>query len=298
MDFFESLKSFTKDVVYKNYSLKNSCGYGVGGKAKYYVEPTSVVSLRTIVELSNQFNEKYKIIGNGTNVLLSDKGYNGLIICTKLLKGLSLYNNKVVCASGETLNSLINFCVKNGYTGIEQLCGIPATVGGAVVMNASAYGKTISDHVVCVDLLKDGKLLRIDKDDIKFGYRKSVFQELNLPILSVVFSFQKSSGKLESKELINYCSVVRKNNQPKGKSCGSVFRNTERYKAGELIDKVGLKGTSIGKARVSEKHANFIITEDGATANDVYSLIRLIKIRVKEKFNVELTEEIEYVGEF
>ena len=298
MDFLQSLKGFTLDKVYEDYSLKNSCGYGVGGKADYYIAPTNFLSLRTAVELCNQYRKDYKIIGNGTNLLISDNGYKGVIICTKNLRGITIKNQKVICASGETLNTLINFCFDNGFTGFEQLCGIPATVGGAVVMNAGAYGKTVSEYIEYVELLKEGKLLRIDKADLCFGYRKSLLQEMKFPILSVTFNFPKYSGKIHCNELIKYCSVLRKDCQPKGKSCGSVFRNTEHYKAGFLIEQAGLKGTSFGKAKVSIIHANFIVTEDGATASDVYNLINIIKTKVKEQFNVQLIEEIEYVGEF
>ncbi len=298
MDFLQSQQSFTLDKIYKDFSLKNNCGYGVGGKADFYVEPTTFVSLRTVIELFCKNCINYKIIGNGTNLLISEKGFNGAIICAKKLKGISIKKDKVYCCCGETLNSLINFCFDNGFTGIEELCGIPATVGGAVVMNASAYGKSASEYIETVDLLKDGKLLRVDKHDLNFGYRKSLLQELKLPILAVTFNFPKSNAKIGSKELIKYCSVLRKDCQPKGKSCGSVFKNTDSYKAGFLIEQAGLKGACFGKAKVSIKHANFIVTEDGATASDVYNLISFIKTKVKEKFNVELTEEIEYVGEF
>ncbi|MBR1983177.1 MAG: UDP-N-acetylmuramate dehydrogenase [Clostridia bacterium] len=298
MDFLKSLENFTKDKVYENYCLKSNCGYVVGGNAKYYVEPTTVVSLRTIIELSTVNQVKYKVIGNGTNLLISDNGYDGIVICTRRIKGIKENNGKVVCSSGENLSSLINFCLENGYCGLEQLCGIPATVGGAVVMNASAYKKCISDYIESVDLLRNGKLLRLDKHDLCFGYRKSILQQLKLPILTVNFRFPKQRKKIESKELIKYYSVLRHDNQPKGKSCGSVFRNTNSYKAGYIIDQAGLKDLRVGKAKVSSKHANFIVTEDGATASDVYTLIKLIKTKIKEQFNVELIEEIEYVGEF
>ena len=298
MDFLQSLTNCTQDKVFLGFSLKSSCGYGVGGTASYYVEPTTVLSLRTIIDLCNEHAVKYKIIGNGTNLLISDKGFNGTIICTKQLKGIKEHNGKIVCASGENLSSLINYCFDKRFRGLEQLCGIPASIGGAVYMNASAYETTISDFIESVDLIKDGKLLKLDKCDLDFGYRKSVLQKLKLPIITVTFNLPKQNTSYESKELIKFYTSQRKITQPKGKSCGSVFKNTTQFKAGFLIDQAGLKGTTVGRAMVSDKHANFIITGDGATANDVYSLIKIIKDTVKEKFNVELKEEIEYVGEF
>lgn len=298
MDFLQSLTSFSKSAVFTDYSLKNNCGYGVGGKAKYYIQPTSVLDIRTTLELCKDFKVDHIVIGNGTNLLISDKGYNGVVICTKSLKGITLNKDKVICSSGETLTSLAKFCIENGLSGLESLYGIPATVGGAVVMNAGAYGKNLSQYVEKVDLIKDGKLLKLDNHDLEFGYRTSLLKRLRLPILSVEFKFDKTNDRIVSKELVKYYTVLRQNAQPKGKSCGSVFINSENYKAGYLIDQAGLKGYSVNKAKVSTKHANFIVTEEGATATDVYNLINHIKLKIKQKFNVQLVEEIEYVGEF
>ncbi|MBO5714256.1 MAG: hypothetical protein J6R83_02405, partial [Clostridia bacterium] len=149
-----------------------------------------------------------------------------------------------------------------------------------------------------MEFLDNGKLLRIDKFDLGFKYRTSLIKRLNNTVLSVAFNFPKTNDKTQSKELIKYYTLLRQKTQPKGNSCGSVFTNPENLKAGYLIEQAGLKGYSVNKAKISTKHANFIITEEGATATDVCNLINYVKTKVKEKFNVELTEEIEYVGEF
>lgn len=298
MDFLQSLKTCGRITVQTDYPVGSFTGYGVGGCAKYFVKTQSFNQLRTVLEFAQAFAVPVKILGNGTNILFSDKGYNGVVVSTKDLNGIKIKNGAVICASGVTLKKLAEFSVKNGFSGLEALSGIPATVGGAVVMNAGAYGCSISDYIVTVDLLRQGKLVRLNKNDCKFRYRGSKLLDDAEVVLSAEFKLPVCDYKNKCKELARRFSVLRELNQPKGKSCGSVFKNPKNRKAGWLIERSGLKGVSVGGASVSDKHCNFIVTERGATATDVYKLIKLIKTKVKNKFNIELQEEIEYVGEF
>jgi UDP-N-acetylmuramate dehydrogenase len=199
--------------------------------------------------------------------------------------------------SGASLEKLIRFNAEHKLTGLEALSGIPASVGGAVVMNAGAFGKTISDHIVEVETLVDGRIKKYLKDECKFIYRGSKFSSKKEVIISATFSFERGEREnIEQREKAYMES--RRNKQPVGKSCGSVFKNPENISAGELIERANLKGLTIGGARVSDKHANFILTNSSATATDVHNLILHIKEKIQKDFGVFLNEEVEYLGEF
>lgn len=298
MDFLESLKISTNLRICRNEPMKNHTGYGVGGPAKYYVSVNSFNDLRTVVDFAKEFSLPLKIIGNGTNVLFSDKGFDGVIVSVKGLTGLFMKGERVFCACGVYLKKLVNFSVEQGYTGLEALSGVPATLGGAVVMNAGAFGHNISDYIVKVDVLKDGKLCTLNKDECGFRYRGSRLLDRKEIVLSAEFSLPVCDCKFECLERVREYSIKRKFNQPTGKTCGSVFKNPDGFSAGYLIEHSGLKGFSLGGASVSHKHCNFIVSSDDATANDVASLIKIIKEKVYKKYGIVLEEEIEYIGEF
>lgn len=298
MDFLSTI-TLTSDLkVFSDYKKKNLTSYGVGGSVKYFSEPTTFNQFRLLVDFANSLSLRFKVLGNGTNVLISDKGFDGLIISTKKLSDLFYKNGKIFCASGVPLSKMVNFLLNENFTGFEGLNGIPATVGGALVMNAGAFGYTISDYLLTVDLLVDGKLHRVDRSDCKFTYRDSQFRKENQVILSAEFDFPKGDSKEKSLELIKNFDRARTCSQPRGKCCGSVFKNPNLSFAGKLIEQAGLKGFRMGGAYVSLTHSNFILTDKNATATDVYNLIKFIKTTVKNKFNVLLSEEIEFIGDF
>ena len=295
--FKNALFEITNAKIYLNESMRNRTGYGVGGCARYYAEIDSLYSLNNIINLSKEHNVKYKVIGNGTNVLFSDLGFNGVVVDTKNLDDVFFKREQVKAMAGAKIEKLIKFALDNKLSGLEALSGIPATVGGAIVMNAGAFGKNISDYITTVETLKDGKIKVYNKNECKFGYRTSRFLGKNEVVVSATFNLAKREREVISDSIKSYQNL-RRSIQPSGRSCGSVFRNPKPFSAGALIEKAGLKGYKVGGATISEKHANFIITSSKATAKDVYILINTIKQKVKDAFNVDLITEVECVGEF
>ncbi|MBO4251602.1 MAG: UDP-N-acetylmuramate dehydrogenase [Clostridia bacterium] len=293
MGIVESLRQIPDINFIENVNLGYRTSFGIGGKAKYFVAPESVYSVTQCIGVARNFGIDYKIIGNGTNILVSDKGYDGLVICTKNLNSVFLDSGEVISLCGTPLIKFVGFASGCGRTGAEGLCGIPATVGGAICQNAGAFGYTISDYLYEVTSIKDGKTVKRKKSACGFGYRTSVFKNSDEFIVSAKFRFKKRK-KTEK----NYFYERRKAVQPSGRTCGSVFTNPPSDYAGRLIECAGLKGVKIGGAQVSEKHANFIVAEENAAAHDVYLLINEIKRTVYEKFGVRLKEEVEYLGEF
>ena len=295
--FKNALLDTTNAKIFFDEPMKKHTGYGVGGCARYYAQIDSLFSLNSIISLAKQYKVKYKVIGNGTNVLVSDLGFDGIIIDTKRLSDVFFKREQVKAMAGAKLEKLIQFALDNKLSGLEALVGIPATVGGAIVMNAGAFGHNIGNYVQTVETLCDGKIKCYDKDDCKFGYRTSRFLRKNEVVISATFNLSLGDREKISGSIKSY-KDLRRLVQPSGKSCGSVFKNPKPFSAGMLIEKAGLKGTRIGGAFVSEKHANFIITTSKAKAKDVYELIEQIKQKVKDAFGVELCEEVERVGEF
>ena len=295
---FKKLLSYSNIPFLENEPMGNHTGYGVGGNARYFIYATSVKMLKDALELAKSCKISVKICGFGTNLLVSDGGYNGLVICTERLKGIEYKNDVYKVACGTPLVEFIRFAVENGSCGLEALVGIPATVGGAIVMNAGAFCHTISDYCVGVQTLKNGKLIYREKQDCKFDYRKSKFLGGKETVLNAMFSLPDCIDKQQVLNYLEDCAIKRKTVQPKGRSCGSVFKNPKGDFAGRLIDQAGLKGFSIGGAEVSSVHGNFILTKKGAKATDVYLLINKIKQTVYEKFKIQLQEEIELIGKF
>ena len=289
-------KEFTDAKIFENEKMKKHTSFGVGGCARYFVKVYSLYALNTIINCCKKSGYPFKVIGNGTNLLVSDKGYDGVIICTTALSDIFQTPQGIKAMAGASLQKLIAFSQSNNFTGLEYLSGIPATVGGGVVMNASAFGQSVSDHIIYVETIKNGKLIRYDKDVCKFGYRKSRFKGKNEVVASALFDLKKGDGKKISSD-IKSVLALRKKLQPIGNTCGSVFKNPKGVTAGQLIEGANLKGVTCGGASVSEKHANFIINNQGS-ATDIYNLINYVKQKVKLDFNIELQEEVEYIGEF
>ncbi len=297
MGFKSHLLELSDLTVFENEPLRKHSGYGVGGNADFFIEVGSLFSLNNLINLAKGHNIPYKVIGNGTNILFSDKGYSGLIISTSKLADIFFKRDEVYATCGVLVEKLINFTTNHGLSGLENLAGIPATLGGAIVMNAGAFGSCISDYLTSVEVLTGGKIIKHLKKDCDFGYRTSKFLGGGQVILSATFKL-KSVDRCSAYNDYRLYGIMRKNIQPQGKSCGSVFKNSKKFSAGKLIQDAGLKGYAIGGATVSEKHANFIITKNGATAKDVFNLIKYIKQKVFEKFDILLQEEVELVGEF
>ncbi len=297
MDFISSLKAIDRLKVKINEPIFKHTTLGVGGNVLFFLSPSDLKGLNQAITLLKKYRINYKVIGNGSNLLFSDDGYNGAIICLKNLNDVYTEKNGVVAMSGANLNKLISYSIALGKTGIEGLSGIPATVGGAVCMNAGAFGHAISDYVTTIRTLKNGKIKVYDKENCNFSYRNSIFLKRKEIIVSATFNFPDGDVKT-GKRLINDFAEVRKIAQPNGKTCGSIFKNPKGAFAGAIIESAGLKGYSIGGASISNVHANFIEVGEDCSANQVYSLIQYAKKSINDLFGILLEEEVEYVGEF
>lgn len=287
-----SYQNLSKDLigldVKLDYPLKTLNRYGTGGNAKAVVFPINSDEIKFALNVIKG-RYPYTVIGGGSNILISDKGFDGVVISTCLANRIDIKGNLLTAECGAKIHNVIEEMHDNCFGGLEFAIGIPATVGGAVAMNAGCYGKSVSDLVKYV-VSENGVYTNYE---CGFGYRTSRFLN-NETVLKVCFSIEPTEEDIIEERIKSY-KGFRKN--PKGKNCGSVFKN-EVYFAGKIIDEVGLKGYSIGGARVSTEHANFIIADDGATSLDIYNLIKHIKEKVYQKKQIELVEEIVYLGEF
>lgn len=258
--------------ILTNKSMANQTTFNCGGKAKYFVEVENFVEFENILKLHKG---KYYILGNGSKTLCKDSGYDGLVISTKKLSTFSQNGEKIIASCGAKLCEINAYCQKNGLSGLEFSYGIPASVGGAVVMNAGAFGDEIGNYVESVEIFENGKNVVLSKQNIVFSYRSSSLKNKNIE--KVVFKLKYGDSK-KIKEAQEMFWNKRKDSQPLEKySAGSVFKRTENIIPAKIIDKLGLKGVKIGGAEISQKHSGFIVNNGNATATDVLSLINLIE---------------------
>ena len=280
-------------------SMANHTTFKIGGNAPLYIEVNKPSQLSQIVKLCKEENVEYFILGNGSNLLVSDKGVDYVVICLKGdFKNISLLdNNSLYCGAGASLASLCREAEKNGLSGLEFAWGIPGTVGGAAYMNAGAYGGEMKDVVYSVHHIdKDGNLGTIKSSDLNFSYRHSIYKENGYIIIGITVKL-KLDNKNEIRNKMDDFMDRRKSKQPlEYPSAGSVFKRPEGNYAGTLIEQCGLKGKTIGGAQVSEKHAGFIINIGGATCNDVQQLIEHIQSTVKDKTGYILEREIIFLN--
>jgi len=300
--------------VKKNILLKDYTTFKIGGPAKYFFEAKTKEDIIKAIIVAKQLKLPFFVLGNGSNLLVADKGYKGLIIRIMNYE-LGIKNKKIMVGAGVTLGKVIATATKNNLSGLEWGIGIPGTIGGAVWGNAGAFKKSMQDIITSVEVLdiKKSETVVLKNKDCRFGYRKSIFstqggsaaggkQKNNLVILSVEIILQKAN-KTKIKNQIKEYSDYRIKNQPLNfPSAGSVFKNPclpagrqTKVSAGKLIEDCGLKGKIIGGAKISEKHANFIVNFKNAKANDVKKLINIAKNKVKNKFSIILKEEIQYL---
>lgn len=281
--------------ILEGVSLKNYNTYRIDTKTKYLALPSSVEELRRLLEYLNKEKIKYIILGNGSNVIIGDSVYDGVIIVLTKINDIKIDNNVIVAECGAMLPKMCNVATSNSFKGLEWASGIPGTLGGSVVGNAGAYLSCIFDYLIDVTVLKNGKTETIKKEDIKYGYRYTEFKDnKDIIILKARLKLEKGSVQ-ESLELIQDRRERRLKSQPLNyPSAGSVFRNPSKESpAGKLIEEASLKGYMIGGAEVSKLHANFIINVDNAKACDIKELIKVIKDKVKEKDNIDLICEQE-----
>lgn len=309
-------------VILENEPMSVHTSFKVGGPARYFVKASSIESLKNALSFAREKNLPHFILGNGTNLLVSDKGYDGVII--SLAGDFSeiedLGNGKFKVGAATPLGRFARHTLKQGYAGIHKLAGIPGTLGGAVYMNAGAYGQEIGQACTGVTVLDAvGNTRELSADECGFGYRRSVFNDGNNGagddngkiILAATFQLQsaeslgKNAADLEAE--LAECMAKRKATQPLNKpNAGSTFKRLEvgaaetptQVAPGYYIEQAGLKGYRIGSAEVSTLHANFIVNAGGATAQDIKSLSEYVQNKVSEKFRIELKREIILLGKF
>ncbi|HOK81733.1 MAG TPA: UDP-N-acetylmuramate dehydrogenase [Clostridia bacterium] len=275
---------------------KNFSGYKGGGKLKYIVYPETLEDLEKISGIVRRSGVPFYVLGGGFNTLIKDGGYFGLTISTKRLKGISAKGNTLICGGGEFLPKAAAFAAKSGLGGLEALGGIPSTIGGAVYMNAGAFGSQTADTLLWADCfdINEGVSIRLSKEEIPFAYRNSGGVFDGKIIYSAAFGLSESAGAAQKTEAY---IKERLDNQPREPSLGCAFKNPDLYPAGYLIDSVGLKGFRHGGAAISEKHANFIVNTGEGTASDYFWLMDLAKAMVYGEYMIELQPEIKIIGQ-
>ncbi|KPK33485.1 MAG: hypothetical protein AMS24_00860 [Chlamydiae bacterium SM23_39] len=279
--------------VLEDFSLSNFSTIGIGGKSRYFTKVKNEDDMRRAFDFSNKKKIPFFVLGKGSNIVFDDKGFFGLIIKNEI-DFLRIDKNRVEVGSGFSLQKLSRMVSKKNLSGLEFAGGIPATVGGAVYMNASSNNMEISSYLEEIRFLTiDGKIEIFKKKDLFFGYRYCSIKKKRGAIISLVFLF-KNSFKVE-KRLNKFLEKKKKMQPIYEKSAGCVFKNPKNNIAAKLIEGCGLKGKIIGDAKISNVHANFIVNSNNASSKDVLDLISLIVEEVKKKYEVELEKEIIYV---
>lgn len=279
----------------ENAPMKDYTTFKTGGNCPLLISPNSITALREILKECNESAIPYTVLGNGSNVLVDDSGLKGIVIhiADDLNKITLLDETTIFCEAGVKLGTLCNFALDNSLTGLEFAFGIPGSVGGAIFMNAGAYGGEMKDVVTkAYHIDKEGNEGCLIGDNLSFGYRTSAYEKNDYIITGVEISLKKGNPA-EIKEKMSELLGRRKDKQPlEYPSAGSTFKRPEGYFAGALIEECGLKGKQIGGAKVSEKHAGFVINYDNATTNDILELMDFVTKTVKEEKGVLLTPEV------
>tara|TARA_B100000073_G_scaffold230904_1_gene192789 strand:+ start:3869 stop:4795 length:927 start_codon:yes stop_codon:yes gene_type:complete len=288
---------FNGEILFDE-KMSNHTSYGVGGKVNAYIRPKDKTELIDIIKLVHKNKCKVYYLGSGSNLLVNDKDIDCYVISpTKAIKSLIIKDNIIQADAGVMLGKLVKESIKNRLTGLESLAGVPGTLGGALKMNAGAWGSEISNYLTSVDIIdSNGTFKTIKQNNLEFQYRSSSFSASEF-IISARFKLEKSTEK-NIKQKKKIASEGRIRTQPlKFRSAGSVFKNpSSKLAAGFLIDKSGLKGTVCGNAQISTHHANFFINHGNAKAKDISHLIKLTRRSIFERFGILLDLEIKTIG--
>ncbi len=282
------------DVVLAPYTT-----FGIGGKADFFYRAKTPDELIYAIRTAQKLNLRFLVLGGGSNILISDSGFRGLIIKNECQK-ISANQNALTCQSGAGLDDVIKNACATSLSGLEFVAGIPGTVGGAIKGNAGAFGQAVGDVLTqAVLLTRNGEIKEVEKDFFRFGYRESILKKNGDMVLSATFGLKKQNQRV-IENLIKENLKKRKANLPwKEKSAGCFFKNVvqgkEKISAGFLLDQIGAKGIRVGDAQVSAKHANILVNVKNARSSDVKKLSSLLKKRIKVKFNINLEEEVVYI---
>ncbi len=301
-----TMESFTLPgtacVIKPQLSLASFTSYKVGGVAEWFVTPRSLEDLQACYAWANQEGLPVTLLGAGSNLLISDKGLPGLVICTRYLRHAEFdpEQGQLTASAGEPVVRLAWQAADRGWEGMEWAVGIPGTVGGAVYMNAGAHHLDTSGILTSALVLNpDGSFTKLENQDLGFSYRTSILQTDRRIVVEATFQLQPGAEPEVVKARTDQHFQHRHKTQPYDQpSCGSVFRNPGPKTSGWLVENTGLKGFSIGGAQVSQLHANFIVNTGNATANDIYHLIFSVQRQVQEKWGVKLEPEVLMLGEF
>lgn len=281
----------------ENASVAPYCSMKVGGRAKRILIPESIPQLAAAVRAEAESGGRYVVMGNCSNVIFPDTGFDGTVILTGCVKGMRSAGCTLTAACGETLSALSRAACNAGIAGFEFCYGIPGTVGGGIFMNAGAYGGEISGIFLRgVFLDKELREVTLEKGEMDFGYRKSVLAQNGYILLSAEFAGTPGESGAIREKTEGFMRARRQKQPLEYPSCGSAFKRPEGHYAGALIEQCGLKGVSVGGAYVSEKHAGFIVNKGGATASDVIALIKLVRDTVYERTGIMLEPEIRVIG--
>lgn len=300
-DIFEKelQKVMDTERVLKQEPMKKHTTFRVGGPAEYYMIPKRD-EIEALIRLCNHYNIPFLIIGNGSNLLVSDRGIRGAVIeIGKEMDEIQIEGERIVVQAGALLSKTAHRAMKESLTGMEFAAGIPGCVGGAVAMNAGAYGGEIKDILSCVTILtKEGEVKKLSAKELELSYRHSIISAKEYIVLDAEFVLKKGEREqIESR--MEELKEKRVEKQPlEYPSAGSTFKRPEGYFAGKLIMDAGLRGFQVGGAAVSEKHCGFVINRGDATAADIYQLIQEVQKEVSRRFGVKLEPEVKMVGDF
>lgn len=294
------LSILKEEQVKKDEPMKSHTTFRVGGPADYFVTPQTTEEVAKVIETCTQEKVPYYIVGNGSNLLVSDKGYEGVIIqIYKQMNQVKVEGAQIHAQAGALLSMIAKRALDAELTGFEFAAGIPGTLGGACVMNAGAYGGEMKDVLKSVTVLTGkGEVKTLAKEELELGYRTSVIAKKGYIVLEAVLELQKGE-KEKIQAVMDDLKERRVTKQPlEYPSAGSTFKRPEGYFAGKLIQDAGLRGFQVGGAQVSEKHCGFVINKDQATASDVMNLMNQVSDKVYEEFGVRLQPEVKRLGEF
>lgn len=291
----DEIKTFFKGSILVNEPMSKYTSMRVGGPADLLITPADKEDAVNLVIYLQKNNIEYIVIGNGSNLLVSDSGVRSVVVnLSSGLNQIKIENNLIKVEAGVMLARFVDFCIHQSRSGVEKLAGIPGTIGGAILMNAGAYGYQISDFITEIEIVRDGQLQKVKKEEANFGYRTSGFA--NSAIVGASFDLPEGNmdGLMRTRtEYLQRRSQSQPLNFP---NSGSIFKNPAGNYAAKLIEEAGLKGTRLGAAQISEKHGNFIVNLGGATANDIIQLINIVRKTVYSKNQIKLIPEIKLVG--
>ena len=299
-NFYDKLNNvIAKDSILIDELMSRHTTFRVGGPADFFVTPKAKEEVRDVIRICKEAGMPYYIIGNGSNLLVSDAGYRGVIVqIYKEMNEVKVEGDLVKAQAGALLSGIAAKALGAELSGFEFASGIPGTIGGACVMNAGAYGGEMKDVLESVTALTgEGKIIELGRNELELGYRTSVIAKKGYIVLGAVLKLERGDGE-KIKTYMDELKEKRVTKQPlEYPSAGSTFKRPEGYFAGKLIEDAGLRGFQVGGAQVSEKHCGFVINRDHATAADIMELMRQVQIRVKENSGVDLEPEVKRLGD-